>query len=234
MHIVENEKVTLTILMPCLNEERTIEACIAKARRFMDENNISGEILIADNGSNDRSVSIARKNGARVITEPRKGYGSALMAGLANSSGKYIILGDCDMTYDFYHIEGLYRALKSGSDMVIGDRLNNKMERGAMSLSHHIGVRLLSLCARIKFKVKVHDFHCGLRGISRRALEQVEFRCTGMEFATEFIAEGAAKGLSIEQIPIKLYKGVIGRKPHLRTIPDGWRHLKYIMSYPRE
>lgn len=220
----------LTILMPCLNEENTIVTCIKRADKYLKEKEINGEILIIDNGSTDHSIELAEKNGATVIVEKNKGYGNALICGIKNAKGQVIILGDCDTTYDFYEIEEMHQMLKTDYDVVIGNRLNKNMEKGAMSLSHQIGVRFLSLCGQIRYKTNIHDFHCGLRGITKEASEKMNYKTEGMEFATEFIAEAIRNNLKITEVPITLYKSKVKRKSHLKTIPDGMRHFLYICN----
>ena len=158
-------EVELTILMPCLNEEKTIEICIKKAKEFLKKNNINGEVLIADNGSTDQSPIIAEKNGARVVFVKEKGYGSALINGSKEAKGKYTIMGDCDDSYNFLELEGFIEKLREGNDFVIGNRFKGKMEKGAMKMSHqYIGTPVISLIGRILYKVNIGDFNCGLRG----------------------------------------------------------------------
>ena len=228
------EQLMLTVLMPCLNEEDAIPPCMDSARRLLREcldGNVSrGEILLVDNGSADRSAEIAGNLGARVITEPVKGYGSALRRGIKEARGKVIIMGDCDSTYDFETAAPMYRMIVAeGFDMVIGNRFAGGIEDGAMPFSHKVGVRVLSLIGRLRFKTDVYDFHSGIRAVSAAAAERLEFRATGMEFATEMIAEAAKSGLKIGQIPVKLYRCTKDRTSKLNTIRDGMRHLFFIL-----
>ena len=221
-------EVELSIVMPCLNEERTLKKCIKDAQSFLRRKSIAGEILVVDNGSTDSSVKIAKQCGARVVKESRKGYGSALRAGFKAARGEYIIMGDCDRTYDFAHMTRMWKLMHS-CDMVIGDRFKANLEPGAMSLSHRIGVRALSWLARRRFRSRVYDYHCGIRGMRRAAIEKLDFRTTGMEFATEMIALAELKGLKIKQLPVDYRKSVKGRRPKLNTVRDGFRHLDYIL-----
>lgn len=219
----------LSIIMPCLNEEKTVGACIDRAKVFLRKNDIIGEILVVDNGSHDHSKSVAIKHGATVISEERRGYGRAIRAGIKASKGQVIIIGDCDLTYDFVHLKGLYDPLKNNKyDMVIGDRFV-MMEHGAMPVTHRLGVRFLSLIGRRRYRVGVHDFHCGLRGITRDAVNQLSFHTNGMEFATEMIAVAAKKHMKIGQIRITYHRCPYKRESKLRTVRDGFRHLNYLL-----
>ena len=231
--MLEKESLELTILMPCLNEAATVAISIREALEFLKEHEIPGEVLLVDNGSTDGSSAIAENCGARVILQPRKGYGNALRTGMANSRGRIIILGDCDTTYDFLHLEELYEMLSSGQwDMVIGNRFAGGMEKGSMPLSHKWGVRFLSWLGRKRLHTDIYDFHCGLRGLTRAAAETLELRTEGMEFATEMIAVAASAGLSVGQVPVVLRTCTQARKSKLRTLRDGLRHLVYIIRYP--
>ena len=227
---VDEKKPELTILMPCLNEESTVGLCVDKAADFLKKNHIDGEILVADNGSSDRSAMIAKKHGAKVIRVRRTGYGRALRAGIRASQGKVIIMGDCDDTYDFTDIWDMYRLLADDTcDMVIGNRIDGNIEPGAMPVSHKIGVRALSAIGRCRFKVAVRDFHCGLRGVRKDAAQQMHFRTTGMEFATEMIAQAKHANLRIAEVPVVLHKCGYDRKSKLNTVRDGFRHLRYML-----
>ncbi len=227
------ERPEVTVVLPCRNEEAAIGDCIREIRQFLREENLEGEILVADNGSTDRSAGIARGLGARVIREEKPGYGNALRAGIAAAEGRVILMGDSDTTYDFLELGKLYGPLSRGEcDIIIGDRFAGGMESGSMPLSHKAGVRLLSALARKRYHTTVRDFHCGLRGITREAARQLDFRAEGMEFATEMIALAAAKGLRIGQCPVRLRKCRANRKSKLRTLPDGIRHLRYILGKP--
>lgn len=225
------DNIELTILMPCLNEEKTIGLCIEEARRFLDEKAIVGEILVADNGSTDASASIAKGLGAIVVNVSDKGYGNALIGGIRAAKGRYVIMGDCDMSYDFYHLDGFIKKLREGYDLVVGDRFAGGIEKGAMPFSHrYIGVPVLSWLGRIKYKTDVRDFHCGLRGFNRIQALKLDLECGGMEFATEIIGKFARKKRRIAQIPTVLRKDQRDHAPHLNTIRDGLRHLRYIIK----
>ncbi len=219
----------LTILMPCLNEETTIGFCIGEVQSFLAKSGISGEILIADNGSDDNSRTIAESLGARVIEIPARGYGNALIGGIKAADGRYIIMGDSDGSYDFAALDGFVEKLREGYTLVMGNRFRGGIEKGAMPLTHRIGVPILSWLARLRFKTDVGDFHCGLRGFEREAALSLGLNCGGMEFATEIVGRFARSGARICEIPTKLRRDKRNGHSHLRTIPDGWRHLKLII-----
>lgn len=216
----------LTILMPCLNEENTIVACIEQAATFLHTYGIDGEILVADNGSVDASVRIAGEAGARVVQCEEKGYGNALRYGISKAEGIYVIMADCDMSYHFLEAYPMYQLLKRGADMVIGDRFTGNMEAGAMPFLHkYFGVPLLSFIGRKRYQTDIRDFHCGMRGVNKERFLSLECKCEGMEFATEMIGRAARDRQWLEQTPVKLYKDGRGHKSHLKTFRDGIRHL---------
>ncbi|MBQ2577168.1 MAG: glycosyltransferase family 2 protein [Lachnospiraceae bacterium] len=230
---VEREELDLSVIFPCLNEAECVGQCVRDAKAFMEEENIRGEVLVVDNGSRDDSARQARSCGARVLYEKDTGYGNAIRCGLSKSRGQVVIFADCDMTYDVHRLWRLYEPLKRGeADIVIGDRFRGGIESGAMSLSHRVGVPILSFLGRMRYHVSVRDFHCGIRGLTREALLAMELHAAGMEFATEFIAEAARKNLRIHQVPVTLARPPEGRTSKLRTVYDGIRHLNYIMKCP--
>lgn len=225
------QDIELTILMPCLNEEETIEICIKKAQKYLQRNNISGEVLIIDNGSTDNSVEISKKMGARVLEEKNKGYGNALIKGNFSAKGKYIIMGDCDDSYNFEELDDFISELNKGYDLVIGNRFKGKIEKGAMSFSHrYIGNPILSGIGKLIYKTDIGDFHCGLRAYRRKAILDLDLKAPGMEYASEMIVQAIKNNLSITEIPITLYKDGRSKKSHLRTIRDGTRHLIYLIK----
>ena len=220
----------LTILMPCLNEEENIAYCIDQAQSYIDYNDLCGEILVVDNDSTDQSTEIASAHGATLIKERLRGYGRALRTGLAAANGEVIIFGDCDSTYDFANLDPIYLPLaKNKVDFMTGDRFGGQMEDGAMSWSHKLGVPFLSWCGRVKFGVRIHDWHCGIWGIRKDSLQKLNLQTDGMEFATEMIAEASRKGLRIGEVSVPLRKAQNERQEKLRTIRDGFRHLWYIV-----
>ena len=217
--------------MPCLNEEENIAYSITQAQSYISSRYLEGEILVVDNNSSDRSAEIAEGLGAKVVKESKRGYGRALRTGIKEATGYVIIFGDCDSTYDFSDLDPLYIPLSTNQyDFITGDRFAGQMEKGAMSFSHKLGVPFLSWCGRVKFGVKLHDWHCGIRGIRRNALAKCEFRTDGMEFATEMIVEVSRKGLRIGEVSVPLRKSQNERQEKLRTIHDGFRHLWYIFK----
>lgn len=222
----------LSIVMPCLNEAETLEICIRKARKFLSEHQIEGEVIIADNGSTDGSQEIAMRAGARVVHVPAKGYGSALMGGINAAENDFIIMGDADDSYDFTSLQPFVDALKNGADLVMGNRFQGGIKPGAMPFLHrYLGNPVLSGIARLFFKSDIGDFHCGLRGFRKNSILALELQTTGMEFASEMVVKAAMRGLNIVEVPTVLYPDGRSRPPHLRTWSDGWRHLKFLLLY---
>lgn len=220
----------LTILIPALNEEKTIEIVIKKAKKWINDNKVDAEVLIANNNSIDKTKEIAIKNGARVVNVAKKGYGNALCGGIKSALGKYIIMGDADDSYNFLEITEIYNELKNGNDLVIGNRFH-KIEKGAMKWSHrYIGTPMLTFLIRKIYKVNIKDVNCGLRGIKKDKIIDLNLQATGMEFASEMIIKAAKKQLKIKEVPINFYKDKRNHKAHLNTIKDGIRHLKIILK----
>ncbi len=222
----------VSILMPCLNEAETLGICIAKAREFLTQNNIAGEILVADNGSTDGSQNIAQQAGARIITVPVRGYGAALKAGIDAARGRYVIMGDSDDSYDFAALMPFVEKLRAGNALVMGNRFKGGIATGAMPFLHrYLGNPVLSFIGRLFFAAPVGDFHCGLRGFDRDAIRALDLKTTGMEFASEMIVKAALRGLSITEVPTTLAKDGRNRPPHLRTWQDGWSHLVFLLLH---
>ena len=222
----------LTILMPCLNEAETLGVCIDKALGFLARAGVDGEVLVADNGSSDGSQAIAEARGARVVSVAERGYGAALRGGIAASCGRFIIMGDADDSYDFSRLEGFLSELRGGADLVMGNRFQGGIQPGAMPRLHHwLGNPLLSFIGRLFFKIRVHDFHCGLRGFNVQAVQALDLRTTGMEFASEMVVRAALEKLRVVEVPTTLAPDGRSRPPHLRTWRDGWRHLKFLLIY---
>ena len=222
----------LTILMPCLNEAETIAACVSRASGFLQQSDILGEVLIADNGSTDGSTAIAERGGARIIRVEERGYGAALMGGIMASRGRFVVMGDADASYDFGSLLPFVEALRSGADLVMGNRFKGGIAPGAMPPSHrYLGNPVLSALGRRFFHVPIGDFHCGLRGFRRDRIVGLGLRTTGMEFASEMVVKAALSGYRIEEVPTRLYPDGRSRPPHLRTWRDGWRHLRFLLIY---
>ncbi|WP_317197040.1 glycosyltransferase family 2 protein [Flavobacterium sp. CYK-55] len=225
-------KKEISIVMPCLNEAETLAVCIEKARDFLEKNQIQGEIIIADNGSQDGSQAIAIKCGAIVVETQKKGYGEALKAGFEKASGQFIIMADADNSYDFSALSAFVEKLRSGSDLVIGNRFKGGIQKNAMPFLHrYIGNPVLSFLGRLFFNSSIGDFHCGLRGFSAEAYQKLNLTTSGMEFASEMIVKAHLMNLKIIEVPTILYKDGRSRKPHLKTWSDGWRHLRFLLLY---
>ncbi|MCZ2439831.1 MAG: glycosyltransferase family 2 protein [Burkholderiales bacterium] len=224
--------IELTVLMPCLNEVRTLPACIGKARSFLERAKVHGEILIADNGSTDGSQALARRLGARVIDVPRRGYGAALIAGIEAAHGRYVVMGDSDDSYDFSALDPFLRELRAGAQLVMGNRFQGGILPGAMPALHRwLGNPVLSFLGRRFFDIPIGDFHCGLRGFERAAMVELALRCEGMEFASEMVVKAALRGMTIREVPTVLSPDGRDRPPHLRSWRDGWRHLRFLLLF---
>lgn len=222
----------ITILMPCLNEEQTIGTCIEKAKKFLEDYQYEGEILISDNGSTDSSIEIAEKAGARVIHVEKKGYGSALWGGILAAKGDYIVMGDADDSYDFLNLKPFIDKLDEGCELVMGNRFKGGIKPGAMPPLHkYIGNPVLSGIGRIFYRTNVGDFHCGLRAFKKESILKLNLCTTGMEFASEMVVKAVLFKLNIAEVPIVLYPDGRDRAPHLRSFRDGWRHLKFLLLY---
>ncbi len=230
--LTQTEPLELSVVMPCLNEAETLEACIRKAQRALREGNIAGEIIVADNGSSDGSMEIAERLGARVVRVKERGYGNALMGGIAAASGKYIVMGDADDSYDFGHIARFLEPLRQGAELVMGNRFRGGIQKDAMPLLHrYFGNPALTRLGRLFFRSPAGDFYCGLRGFRKDAYERMGLRTTGMEFATEMIVKATLLKLQIAEVPTTLSPDGRSRPPHLRTWRDGWRTLRFFLLY---
>lgn len=218
----------ITILMPCLNEEANIKYTIEKAFKFLNDNKIKGEVLIADNGSTDNSVKIALKLGARVINVKKKGYGNALKEGIKKAKGDFIIMGDSDSTYDFYTLKEFY---DKNYDLIIGNRFKGKIEKGATPfINRYIGNPILSSIGNLLYHGKNYDFHCGLRSGFKDKILALNLETEGMEFASEMIIKALKSNYKIKEVPITLYKCQNKRKSSIRPLRDGMKHLKIMLK----
>jgi glycosyltransferase involved in cell wall biosynthesis len=228
----ETTDLELSIVMPCLNEAETLGICIRKALLFLSQNNIAGEVVIADNGSSDGSQEIARREGARVIPVDEKGYGSALRGGIAAARGSHIIMGDADDSYDFSALLSFVEKLREGFELVMGNRFLGGIEPGAMPPLHrYLGNPVLTGVGRLFFRSPIGDFHCGLRAFSKKAFVAMDLRTTGMEFASEMVVKATLLQMKIAEVPTTLKRDGRSRAPHLRTWRDGWRHLRFLLLY---
>jgi glycosyltransferase involved in cell wall biosynthesis len=233
--VVESEATTtgapvVSVVMPCLNEEASIAACVGQAHAGLRACGLSGEVIVVDNGSTDGSVARARATGARVVHEPARGYGNAYLRGFAVARGRYIVMGDADGTYDFRELGRFVAPLQQGSDLVIGNRFGGAILPGAMPwLNQYIGNPLLSRLLQLLFRVSVTDAHCGMRSFTATALAAMHLQASGMEFASEMIIAAARAGLRIAEVPITYYPRCGESK--LRRMRDGWRHLRFMLLY---
>ena len=229
---VEPSSLDLTILMPCLNEAETIEVCVRKAMTWLSSSGLTGEVLVADNGSRDGSQAMAEALGARVVAVPEKGYGAALIGGIRAARGKYVIMGDADDSYDFSKLDAFVERLQDGAELVMGNRFKGGIEKGAMPPLHYwLGNPVLSFIGRLLFNIPVGDFHCGLRGFNRDSILGLGLKSPGMEFASEMVVKASLAKLAMEEVPTTLRPDGRTRAPHLRTWRDGWRHLKFLMLH---
>jgi glycosyltransferase involved in cell wall biosynthesis len=228
----DSSQIELTILMPCLNEAQTLETCIGKAQSFLSRAQVTGEIVVADNGSTDGSQEIARRAGARVVNVPIRGYGAALYYGSKAAHGKYIVMGDSDDSYDFLNLEPFLEKLREGNDLVMGNRFRGGIAPGAMPWKNRfIGNPVLTGIGRLLFRCPAKDFHCGLRGYAREAFDRMDLRTTGMEFASEMVIKATLMKMKITEVPTTLSPDGRSRPPHLRPWRDGWRHLRFMLLY---
>lgn len=220
----------VSVVMPCLNEEETIGECIRKAQQAFREHHLRGEVVVCDNGSQDRSVEISRQLGARVVFQNKKGYGNAYLKGIREAHGRYIVMGDSDNTYDFSALLPFIEPLRQGYDMVMGSRLRGKILPGAMPWLHrYIGNPFLSRFLNVLFKTGVSDSHCGMRSFTREAFEKMKLMTPGMEYASEMVIKASRAGLKIAEVPITYYprKGM----SKLHSFHDGWRHMRFMLMY---
>jgi glycosyltransferase involved in cell wall biosynthesis len=226
------QAVELTIVMPCLNEAETLEACLIKAKGFLERSGTRGEIVIGDNGSTDGSQEIGRRHGARVIDVPLRGYGAALYAACSAAHGQYIVMGDSDDSYDFSDLSQFLSRLRDGNDLVMGNRFRGEIKPGAMPWKNrYIGNPILSRLGQLLFPSPLGDFHCGIRGFSKAAFQKMDLRTTGMEFASEMVIKATLMKMKLAEVPTTLSKDGRSRPPHLRPYRDGWRHLRFMLLF---
>lgn len=230
--ITTSKSIELSIVLPCLNEELTVGNCVKQAISFLAGSGVKGEVVVADNGSTDRSVEIAEENGARVAHISQKGYGSALAGGFKAARGKYIIMADADESYDLVNLMPFVEKLRQGYDLVMGNRFKGGIQKGAMPWHHkYIGNPVLSFVGQLFFRTPAKDFHCGIRGFSKDAIEQMSLQTSGMEFASEIVVKASILGMKVAEVPTTLSPDKRDRPPHLRSFRDGWRHLRFLLIY---
>jgi hypothetical protein len=221
----------VSFVLPCLNEAGTLEACIREIRACIAAHDLDAEIVVADNGSSDGSPEIAAACGARVVIVSTRGYGAAIRGGFAAARGKYLVIGDADLSYDFREAMLLIDALRGGADLAMGSRFAGRIEPGAMPWLHrYVGNPLLSFVGRRIFRGAVSDFHCGLRALRRDAQQAMGLRTTGMELASEIVIKAGLRRMRVAEVPVTLRRAGRGRRPHLRTWRDGWRHLRFLLT----
>jgi glycosyltransferase involved in cell wall biosynthesis len=224
-----HDEIAVSVVIPCLNEEENIEACVTAALGALRDAGIPGEVVVADNASQDRSAELAGAAGARVVSEPRRGYGSAYLAGFAAARGRYIIMGDADLTYDFAEIPRFVEKLEEGAELVMGDRMDN-IHPGAMPWLHrYVGNPILTGILNVFFRTGVNDAHCGMRALRRDVLPRLDLRTTGMEFASEMVIRASKEKLDIRQFPIEYHPR--GGESKLSSFRDGWRHLRFLLVH---
>ena len=226
------EEIELSIVIPCLNEEKSLPFCLQRAKDFIRNNNIPGEVIVADNGSTDSSREIAIANQVILVDAFEKGYGAAVMEGIKNARGKFIIFADADDSYHFDEIMPLLDGLRQGSDLVVGNRFQGGIEKGAMPWLHrYFGTPVQSAIGNIMFGINLGDFNCGMRGVTKQCYDDLDMHTTGMEFISEMIVKGALRKKKITEKPVKLYRDKRDRPSHLNTFRDGWRNLRFFLLY---
>jgi hypothetical protein len=231
-NVVQPETIELSVVLPCLNEAETLEICIRKAQRSLAELGVSGEVVVADNGSTDGSQAIAEAAGARVVPVARRGYGAALRGGIEAAHGRYVLMADADDSYALDDLGPFVTALREGAQLVMGNRFHGGIAPGAMPFLHrYVGNPLLSWAGRRFFHVPIGDFHCGMRAFDRQALLSLGMQTDGMEFASETVVRSALAGFRITEVPTTLRPDGRSRPPHLRTWVDGWRHLRFLLAF---
>jgi glycosyltransferase involved in cell wall biosynthesis len=224
--------IELSIVLPCLNEAETVTTCVSKAVRWLVESGVSGEVIVADNGSTDGSTELAMAAGAEVVSVRWKGYGNALLHGIRAARGRYVLMADADDSYDLENIGPFLDRLRAGDDLVMGNRFAGGIEDGAMPWLHRwIGNPVLSFIGRLFYKTPVRDFHCGIRAFRKDKIDELGLRSGGMEFASEMVVKASLKGLKITEVPTTLRPDGRSREPHLRSFRDGWRHLRFLLLF---
>jgi glycosyltransferase involved in cell wall biosynthesis len=227
-----SEALELSVVLPCLNERETVGICVAKAVAAIGSAGIHGEVIVADNGSTDGSIELARSAGARVVNVAQRGYGNALRGGIQAARGVYVLMADSDDSYDFSHIPRFVEQLRSGSELVMGNRFRGGIRKGAMPVLHrYLGNPVLTAIGRLFFGSPAHDFHCGIRAFRKDSYERMGIRSTGMEFASEMVVKASLLRMKVSEVATTLSPDGRSHPPHLRTWHDGWRHLRFLLMY---
>ncbi len=227
-----SETIEVSVVLPCLNEHETVASCVTKAIASLKEAGIEGEVIVADNGSTDGSIDLAESAGARVVHVSQRGYGNALNGGIEAARGIYVLMADSDDSYDFSHIPRFIEQLRSGADLVMGNRFRGGIQKEAMPLLHrHLGNPLLTALGRLFFHSPCRDFHCGLRAFRKDSYKRMDIRSTGMEFASEMVVKASLLRMQVREVPTTLSPDGRSHPPHLRTWHDGWRHLRFLLMY---
>jgi hypothetical protein len=230
--VQDEDTLELSVVLPCLNEAETVEICVRKALRSLRELGVRGEVIVADNGSTDGSQALAEAAGARVVPIPRRGYGAAIRGGIEAARGRFVLMADADDSYALDDLEPFVAALRSGAQLVMGNRFQGGIAPGAMPFLHrYIGNPVLSWAGRRFFHIPIGDFHCGMRAFDREAIRSLGMQTDGMEFASETVVRSALAGLRIAEVPTTLRPDGRSRPPHLRTWADGWRHLRFLLAF---
>jgi glycosyltransferase involved in cell wall biosynthesis len=226
------ERIELSVVMPCLNEAETVGVCVRKALAALQQAGVSGEVIVADNGSTDGSVEIAQAEGARVVNVAEKGYGNALKGGIRAAGGEYVLMADSDDSYDLTHIPRFVEQLRTGSDLVMGNRFSGGIAHHAMPFLHrYLGNPVLTGIGRLFFGSTCKDFHCGMRAFRKDSFLRMDIRSTGMEFASEMVVKASLLRMNVREVPTTLSPDGRSHPPHLRTWHDGWRHLRFLLMY---
>ncbi len=227
-----SDRPELSVVFPCLNEAETVGICVRKALQALRDNGINGEVIVADNGSTDGSPEIAAGQGARVVEVRDKGYGSALRGGIREARGEFVLMADCDDSYDVTQLADFVRPLRDSADLVMGNRFRGEIRRDAMPFLHrYLGNPVLTWVGRLFFRSNCGDFHCGMRAFRKDAIDRMDLRSTGMEFASEMVVKASLFGMNVAEVPTTLSPDGRSRSPHLRTWRDGWRHLRFLLMY---
>ena len=226
------QEIEVSVVLPCLNEHETVGICVAKAKATIEAAGLSGEVIVADNGSTDGSIELAQSAGARVVHVEQRGYGNALKGGIQAARGTYVLMADSDDSYDLGHIPRFVEQLRNGSDLVMGNRFRGGISDGAMPVLHrYLGNPVLTALGRLFFRSPCRDFHCGLRAFRKDSFQRMDVRSTGMEFASEMVVKASLLQMNVSEVPTTLFPDGRSHPPHLRTWRDGWRHLRFLLMY---